>query len=71
VDETTKEVLSKYVYPAKFHEGSGYILDGKEQMIGEVRGWGMLQYFPNAEALQDALGRFMADAINHEWEKYR
>lgn len=71
MDNITKEALSKFSYPAKYIEGAGYIFDAKDQMMGEVRAWGMLQYHDNPEDLQDALGRFMADAMNHEWEKYK
>jgi len=71
MDEITKEMLSKFTFPVRFHEGSGYILDATDQMVGEVRAWGMLQYHKNPEELQDALGRFMADAINEKWEKMK
>ncbi len=67
----TQEMLSKFAYPATFDEIGGYIFDANNQMMGEVRAWGKLQYFPNGEQLQDALGQFIADAINEKWEKMK
>lgn len=63
--------------------GAGYIWgedkDGGCQMIGEVRGWGAIQNlfknkdgsidFKKAEEFQDALGVWIADAIQQKLEK--
>lgn len=65
--------------------GAGYIWgeekDGGCQMIGEVRGWGAIQNlfknkngsidFKKAEDFQDALGVWIADAIQQKLEKER
>ena len=65
--------------------GAGYIWgeekDGGCQMIGEVRGWGAIQNlfknkdysidFKKAEDFQDALGHWIADAIQQKLEKER
>lgn len=63
--------------------GAGYIWgeekDGGSQMIGEVRGWGAIQNlfkdknggvdFKKAEDFQDALGHWIADAIQQKLKK--
>jgi hypothetical protein len=69
MSEHITKVLDVYTFPAKYDEMGGYIFDANNQMIGEVRGWGKLQYLPDAEELQDALGQFIVDAINEKWEK--
>ena len=47
--------------------------DVGSQMIGEVRGWGALQQeFKTeeaAEAFQDEVGKFIADAINEKIQR--
>ena len=44
--------------------------DGGNQMVGEVRGWGALQQEfkteSEAEAFQDEIGKFIAEAINEK-----
>ncbi len=44
--------------------------DDGNQLIGEVRGWGALQQEfkteAGAEAFQDEVGKFIADAINEK-----
>lgn len=44
--------------------------DDGNQLIGEVRGWGALQQEfkteVEAEAFQDEIGKFIADAINEK-----
>lgn len=65
----TVKVLSQYTYPCHFDEMGGIILDFNNQMMAEVRGWGKLQYLPNGEELQDAMGYFIADSINKAWKE--
>lgn len=48
---------------------SGYIFDADNQMVAEVRAWGYLQYFEDAEKLQDTLGQMLAKAFNEYAEK--
>ena len=48
---------------------NGYIYDSDSNMITQIRGWGRLQYLPNGEAKQDAIGEFVADAINEKLAK--
>jgi hypothetical protein len=46
---------------------------GQHQMIGEIRGWGVIQELFNsmeeAESFQDELGQFIADAIKEKYER--
>lgn len=48
--------------------------DDGNQLIGEVRGWGALQQEfkteKEAEAFQDEVGKFIADAINEKVQRY-
>jgi hypothetical protein len=47
--------------------------DGGSQMIGEVRGWGVLQNnfktVEEAATFQDEIGKFIADAINEKVQR--
>lgn len=47
--------------------------DDGNQLIGEVRGWGALQQEfkteKEAEAFQDEVGKFIADAINEKVQR--
>lgn len=57
-----KEVIA---FPVRYDEYGQKIMDAKNQMVADVRGWGRIQYMNDAEARQDEMGRFIADAINH------
>ena len=50
--------------PVKFQHG--YINDSEGNMITQIRGWGRLQYLPDAEQKQDDIGEFVAEAINEK-----
>lgn len=71
----SKRAAAMAVYTPPFRYHKGYIWDSKNLMVADnegvegavasrVRGWGRLQYMPNAEALQDEVGAMMADALN-------
>lgn len=79
-----KEIVSFIGNSAKLDEyAANYIWgvqpDGSYQMIGEVRGYGAIQNlfldksgkcdFAKADAFQDALGRFIADAITEKIQR--
>lgn len=73
----SKEITIKsYIGKTQFDIESGVIWgekNGKLQMVAEVRGWGAIQNmfkFPkDAEVFQDAVGNFIADAINEKIER--
>ncbi len=53
----------------------GFNKNGEMQLIADVRGWGAIQNLPQfknnntqntAEDFQDALGKFISDAINEK-----
>ena len=67
--ETKKPAItSKYVKgPFKPDFRGGYIFAGPDNfMFGQVRGWGQLQYGPDAEKVQDFHLQFMVDALNEK-----
>ena len=58
----------------------GYIFDDDGNMIADeagvgalarMRGWGRLGGIKNAEELQDAIGKHIAQAMTEYWEKER
>lgn len=60
----TEDVNKLIKSPVEFVRG--YIHDAEGNVIMQVRGWGRLQYLKNPEEKQDAIGRFVADAINEK-----
>ena len=79
-----KDIIEFIGKEAKFDEYStGYIWgvreDGELQMIGEVRGYGAIQNlfktdnglvdFDKANEFQDAVGKFIAEAITEKIER--
>ena len=66
-DKIEKVVLSKFKLPLKYDNHGQFILDSNGRMVADVRAWGYLQYFPDAEKLQDTLGEMITKAFN---EKY-
>lgn len=61
-----KEMLKLLKYPVKYESGGTYIFDADNHMVLMIRGWGRLQYLPEAEEKQDEIGQFVADAINEK-----
>jgi len=71
--EITKEVLKHFNYPCKYDSMGQMIFDNSNELMLDVRAWGMIQHIKskfNPEDLQDALGEFITEAINNEWKKY-
>lgn len=65
--------MAVYAPPFEYHKG--YIWDSNKRMVADddgtegavaarIRGWGRLQYMPNAAELQDEIGAMVADALN-------
>ena len=51
------------------YDGIKYIFDADGKMLFEVRGWGWIQYEPNAEERQDKMAQEFCDAFNSLAEK--
>ncbi len=66
-NQTIEDKLKEYFKPP-FTFGSGYIFDSNNQMVGEVRAWGYLQYKPDSEKLQDRLGELIAEALTEKFK---
>lgn len=58
------DIQSLIKTPVKFQIGK--IFDDEGNHILDIRGWGRLQYLPDAEAKQDGIGEFVAEAINEK-----
>ncbi|MDB5822229.1 MAG: hypothetical protein JWR21_933 [Herminiimonas sp.] len=76
MSETTKQALALYKPPFRFEHG--YIFDAEHMMVADdqgqdvalrVRGWGRISYLPDAEALQDEVGRLIAEALTEYWNR--
>jgi len=51
----------------------GYIYDANDKMVADqdgrrVRGWGRIQYQPEPEQLQDAIGERVARILSEHWD---
>jgi len=66
--EARQELRKLFDAPFRFIPGGGYIFDANDQMVCDVRAWGYLQRFPNAEKLQDTLGEMIAEALTKEFK---
>lgn len=70
-----KRALALYRPP--FRYDNGYIWDGKGEMVADsqidsdigprVRGWGRMKYLPESEALYEATGHLIAEALTAFW----
>lgn len=72
--------LALYRSPFRYDVRGGYVWDANNEMVAgkagstaaqllEIRGWGRLQYLPDGAALQDEVGRLIAQALNEFWLK--
>lgn len=58
--------------PFRYHHG--YIFDADDHMVSDdggiarLRGWGRIAYMGDSAALQDEVGRMIADALNQYYE---
>jgi len=44
-------------------------IEGEQQFIARIRGWGRISYYKGAEELQDIIGQHMAQALTDYWIK--
>lgn len=72
------------LYEAPFRFKHGFIYDANDQMVADqggnvdeevkthiiarIRGWGRISSLPNAEALQDEVGKIVAEALTKYWQ---
>jgi hypothetical protein len=68
ITEIEKEVLGKFKLPVRYDNHGQYIFDADNQMVADVRAWGYLERFDNAELLQDTLGEMIAKAFNEKYQ---
>ena len=52
--------------PVHYEKRGTYIFDAEHNMVASVRGWGRISYMENPEEKQDAMGEFIAQAINEK-----
>lgn len=47
----------------------GMVHDAEGNHILDIRGWGRIQYYENAEGIQDKIAQWVVDAINEKLDK--
>lgn len=57
-------------YPVKYIPLTQSIHDATSHHVLDIRGWGRIQKLLAAEEMMDAIGEFVADAINEKLLKY-
>jgi len=64
-----QDSLIKGLYRKPFHydEYGQSIYDANNDHVLDIRGWGRIQYMDNAEAKQDAFGRFVTKLLNDNY----
>lgn len=77
-NELTEKAISLYKPPFTFrygyiHDGSGHVVadnnvENDDQLL-RIRGWGRILYMENPEALQDEVGRIVAEALTEYWSR--
>jgi FtsZ-binding cell division protein ZapB len=65
-----KLVLEKFKLPLRYEPAGQMIFDAKDQLVCDVRAWGYLQRFENAEQLQDTLGEMMIARSFNCWTEH-
>lgn len=56
-------------FPVRYSSLGTYIYDSKDRMVADVRGWGWIQELPEPEKTQDAIGEYIAQAMNEKHNK--
>lgn len=67
-EELLKQVFEIFIPPFKYNSRIQTVTDSKGNMIFNVRGWGHIQKFKDAEKIQDTYGAYFADLINRDWQ---
>lgn len=67
-DELLKQVFEIFTPPFKYNSRIQTVTDSKGNMIFNVRGWGHVHKFKDAEKIQDTYGAYFADLINRDWQ---
>lgn len=55
--------------PVHYDKQGQWISDVKGERVCDIRGWGRIQYLPDPENRQDAIGELIVDLINNAKEK--
>lgn len=61
-----EEIKKLIIFPVRYEPMGQYIFDAKDHVVANVRGWGRIQYLPKPEETQDAIGEYVAQAINEK-----
>jgi len=55
--------------PVRYDKYGTMIFDADNNHVLDIRGWGRLQYIKDGASIQDAIGYFIAEAINEKNER--
>jgi len=67
--ELEEEVTELFTLPLKYDDYGQIIWDSNNQMVADIRAWGMLQYREQGDKIQDCLGQMLVDAFNEKYYK--
>lgn len=65
--KTPEDVLKVVKPPFRYVPEGQIIMDSSNQLVLDVRGWGMFQYHDGGDELQDAFGEMVAAALNDKY----
>ena len=78
--EIKQRAFDLFKPPFRYDARGGYIWDADNNMVADnhdmpegaslrIRGWGRIVYLEDPEALQDAAGDIIAEALTEYWER--
>ena len=59
-------VIDTIMFPVRYYDQTQQIFDAENNLVADVRGWGRISHLDRAEERQDAIGQFIADAMNEK-----
>lgn len=62
-------VLETIKFPVRYDNRKQSVMDSKDMMVCDIRGWGRIQYMGKSEERQDAIGERIANLLNEFYEE--
>lgn len=69
MNKLKKKVLKAFRPPFVYEPYAQMIMDDKGKHVLDIRGWGYLQKFEDAEDIQDSMGKLVTKLLNNEFEE--